>query len=269
MNRKLSDGKWHKRTLTDALFKYSIEYVMTDNDTFNPQLYDQLARISRAMASPRRLELVDLLAQAERTVEALAKLTGMSVANTSRHLQALRGARLVMVRRAGLFAHYRLADEGVFRLWQSVRDLGEARLASVRELVERHFVRDGGLEPVGLRELLDRLRAGDVVLLDTRPEEEFRSGHIPGALNMPVEELEARLHVLPMDQEVIAYCRGPYCMFSDQAVALLHAHGYRARRFSLGFPDWRAAGMPIAGDPSPAPRALAAPPPAPGSELRP
>jgi len=172
----------------------------------------------------------------------------MSVANTSRHLQALRAARLVTVRRAGLFAHYRLAEDGVFTLWQSVRDLGVARLASVRELLESTFSERANFEPVGADELLARLRAGDVVLLDTRPEHEFRAGHIPGALNVPVEELGEHLHVLPMDQEVIAYCRGPYCAFSDEAVAVLRANGYRARRFSLGFPDWRAAGLPVEDD---------------------
>jgi rhodanese-related sulfurtransferase len=223
---------------------------MTNHREFKEQLYSQLGRVSRALASPRRLELVDLLAQGERTVEALARLTGMSIANTSRHLQALRAARLVTVRRAGLFAHYRLADDGVFRAWQSVRDLGAARLASVRELLDRYFADRRGLEPLTLQDLLDRLRVGEVVLLDTRPEEEFRSGHIPGALNVPVEELEARLHVLPMEQEVIAYCRGPYCVFADEAVAMLRANGYRARRLSLGFPDWRAAGLPVADDSS-------------------
>src|SRR5262245_53120499 len=160
---------------------------------FKSQLYSQLARVSRSLASPRRLELVDLLAQAERTVETLARLTGMSVANTSRHLQALRAARLVTVRRAGLFAHYRLADEGVFTVWRSVRDLGVARLASVRELLESYFSERASFEPVGVDELLGRLRAGDVVLIDTRPEDEFRSGHIPGALNVPVEELAEHL----------------------------------------------------------------------------
>jgi rhodanese-related sulfurtransferase len=212
---------------------------------FKEQLYDQLARISKAIASPRRLELVDLLAQGERTVEELAKLTSMSVANTSRHLQSLRAARLVAVRRAGLYAHYRLADERVFKMWQAVRDLGETRLASVRELVKAYFEDRGALEPVDLAELLHRQRARDVFLLDARPEREFRAGHIPGAVNIPLEELEARLHVLPVDQEIIAYCRGPYCVFSDEAVAVLLANGYRARRFSLGFPDWRAAGLPV------------------------
>ena len=212
---------------------------------FKGSLYEQLARISKAIASPRRLELIDLLAQRERPVEELARLTSMSVANTSRHLQSLKAARLVAVRREGLYAHYRLADEGVFRLWQAVRDLGEARLSSVRELVRAQRVERPGLEPVGIAELLERVRSGSAVLLDTRPEEEFLAGHIAGALSLPVEELEARLHVLPMEQELIAYCRGPYCAFADRAVEILTGHGYRARRFALGFPDWRAAGLPV------------------------
>ena len=217
-----------------------------DDRQFKSNLYDQLARLTKALASPRRLELVDLLAQRERTVEELATLAGMSVANTSRHLQALRSARLVAVRRAGLHAHYRLADPSVFLLWQAVRDLGERRLATLRELVSGHFEHRAALEPVGVAELLERLRSGDAVLVDTRPEDEFIAGHIAGAVSVPVDELEARLHVLPPDQEVIAYCRGPYCAFADRAVALLRASGYRARRFSLGVPDWRAAGLPVA-----------------------
>ena len=214
---------------------------------FRAQLYDQLSRISRALASPRRLELVDVLAQGERTVEQLARLTSMSVANTSRHLQALKSARLVSVRRAGLHAHYRLAGEDVFRAWQAVRDLGESRLSTVRELVRARFHHRAEAETVDLDALLAHVRSGEVVVLDTRPEAEFRAGHIPGALHMPIEELEERLHVLPMDQELIAYCRGPYSTISDEAVAILQASGYRARRFSLGFPDWRAAGLPVEG----------------------
>ena len=212
---------------------------------FQVLLFEQLARITRALSSPRRLELVDLLAQGERTVEELARESAMSVANTSRHLQVLRAARLVAVRRAGLHAHYRLADEGVFRLWQAVRDLGEARLTSMRELVRTYFADRAAAPPLGPDELLERVRSGAAVLLDTRPEAEFLAGHIVGAIHVPIDELDARLHVLPMDQEVIAYCRGPYCAFSDEAVALLRASGYRARRFALGFPDWRAAGLPI------------------------
>jgi rhodanese-related sulfurtransferase len=219
---------------------------MNTDRNFKSQLYDQLARLTKALASPRRLELVDLLAQRERSVEELARLGGMSVANTSRHLQALRSARLVAVRRAGLHAHYRLAEPAVFTLWQAVRDLGERRLASLRELVSGHFEDRAALEPVSVAGLLERLRSGEAVLVDTRPEDEFLAGHIAGAVNLPIEELEARLHVLPPEREIIAYCRGPYCAFADRAVALLIASGYRARRFALGFPDWRAAGLPVA-----------------------
>lgn len=218
---------------------------MIEIQTFERQLYDQLARISKAISSPRRLQLVDILAQGERTVEELSQLAAMSVANTSRHLQSLRAARLVTVRRAGLYGHYQLADAQVFTLWQAVRDLGEARLASVRELVRSRFEERGTAEPILPEELLRSLGSGEAILLDARPEHEFRAGHIPGAVSIPVEELEARLHVLPADQQVIAYCRGPYCDFSDRAVETLLANGYRARRLSVGFPDWRAAGHPV------------------------
>src|SRR5262245_60708613 len=210
-------------------------------------LYAQLARITRALASPRRLQLVDLLAQGERTVEVLATRSAMSVANTSRHLQILRAARLVIVRRAGLHAYYRLADDGVFRLWQAARDLGGARLSSMRELVRTYFVARAASPPIDLDELLERVRSGTAVLVDARPEDEFRAGHIAGAVSLPVDELEARLHVLPMDQEIIVYCRGPYCPFSDEAVTQLRVSGYRARRFALGYPDWRTAGLPSEG----------------------
>ena len=210
-------------------------------------LYDQLARLTKAISSPRRLELVDLLAQGERPVEELAGLTGMSVANTSRHLQALKAGRLVAVRRSGLYAFYRLADAGVFTLWQAVRDLGERRLASMRELVTMRFADREKQPAVGLDELAEGLRSGGMVIVDTRPESEFLAGHIAGALGVPLEELEARLHVLPMEQEVIACSRGPYCDLADRAVSLLRAQGYRTRRFALGFPDWRAAGLPSEG----------------------
>lgn len=213
---------------------------------FDARLYDQLARLTKALASARRLELVDLLAQRERTVDELARLSAMSVANTSRHLQALRSARLVMVRRAGLFAHYRLADGGVFELWRVVRDLGEKRLATVREMVSARFEDRAERDRVGIDELAERLGSGSTVVLDARPEDEFLAGHIAGAVNVPADEVEAHLHVLPMEQEVVVYSRGPYCAFADRAVATLRANGYRARRFALGFPDWRAAGLPVA-----------------------
>lgn len=221
--------------------------ISADRQEVAGDLFDQLARITKAIASPRRLELVDVLAQGERTVEELATLTAMSVANTSRHLQSLRAARLVTVRRAGLRAFYRLADGRVFKLWQAVRDLGEARLSSVRELVRIHYEDRAVGEPVSLDELVERRAAADVILLDVRPEREYRAAHIPGAVSMPVEELEARLHVVPLDQEIVTYSRGPYCGLASRAAALLQGYGYRARRLAMGLPDWRAAGHPVDG----------------------
>lgn len=218
---------------------------MDNHRAFKDQLFEQFARIGKALANPHRLELLDLLAQGERTVEDLAREAAMPVANASRHLQTLRAAQLVEVRREGLYAHYRLADEEVFRLWQSVRNLGEKRLAEI-DRVARTFLEDReSMEVVGAEEMLERLQDENVVILDVRPEEEYRAGHIPGALSIPVEQLEARLRDIPGDLEVIAYCRGPYCVFADEAVKLLHEHGYRARRFEEGLPDWRAAGLPV------------------------
>ena len=168
----------------------------------------------------------------------------MSVANTSQHLQALRSAQLVTVRREGPYAFYRLAEVGVFKVWQAVRDLGETRLAEIERLIESFIGDRNEPEPVSARELAERSSTGDAVVLDVRPEVEFRAGHIRGARSIPLHELETRLEELPRDQEIIAYCRGPFCMFADDAVALLRRHGFSARRFELGFPDWRAAGLP-------------------------
>jgi rhodanese-related sulfurtransferase len=214
---------------------------------FKDRLFGQFARIGKALSSPRRLEIVDLLAQGERTVEEIAGETSMSVASASQHLQALKAARMVETRREGLYMHYRLADEDVFRTWQAVRALAESRLSEVDGVVGAYLVDRDALEAVESEDLLERLRGGSVVILDVRPEEEYRAGHIPGALSVPVEALEAALKTLPRDREVVAYCRGPYCVFSDEAVAFLRARGYRARRLRQGLPDWRAAGMPVEG----------------------
>ena len=154
---------------------------------------------------------------------------------------------MVEARREGLYMHYRLADEDVFRTWQAVRALAESRLSEVDGVVGAYLVDRDVLEAVESEDLLERLRGGSVVILDVRPEEEYRAGHIPGALSVPVEALEAALKTLPRDREVVAYCRGPYCVFSDEAVAFLRARGYRARRLRQGLPDWRAAGMPVEG----------------------
>jgi rhodanese-related sulfurtransferase/predicted transcriptional regulator len=212
---------------------------------FKDHLFEQFARIGKALASPKRLEIVDLLAQGERTVEEIARETAMSVASASQHLQALKAARMVEARREGLYVHYRLADEDVFRTWQAVRALAESRLSEVDSVVEAYLVDRDALEAVDATELMERL--SNVVVLDVRPEEEYRAGHIPGALSVPVVTLEAALQTLPRDREIVAYCRGPYCVFSDEAVALLRSRGYRAHRLRQGLPDWRAAGMPVEG----------------------
>jgi rhodanese-related sulfurtransferase/DNA-binding transcriptional ArsR family regulator len=232
--------------LTSRIFNCYIEFV---NDArhreFKDHIFEQFARIGKALAHPKRLEILDLLAQAERTVEEIATQTAMPVANASQHLQVLRGARMVEVRREGLYAHYRLADEGVFRAWRAVRDLGEARLAEVDRVVETYLKDRDAMEAVDAAGLMQRLADESVVVLDVRPEEEYRAGHIPGALSVPVESLEAALQVLPKDKEIVAYCRGPYCVFSDEAVELLKSRGYRASRLTEGFPEWRAAGLPV------------------------
>jgi rhodanese-related sulfurtransferase len=212
-----------------------------DKRGFHDALYEQFARIAKALASPKRLELVDLLAQGERTVEDLAGETAMSVANTSQHLQVLRGARLVETRREGVYVSYRLADSQVFGLWQALRGLGEARLAEV-EQIARCFLGDRrGLEPVSLEEFRRLIGRPGVVVLDVRPASEYQQGHIPGARSIPASELAKRLREIPKEAEVVAYCRGPYCVFADEAVTLLRAHGRRARRLAVGYPDWAAA----------------------------
>jgi len=217
------------------------------HEEFKDRLFEQFARVGKALASPKRLEIVDLLAQGERTVEEIARETTMSVASASQHLQALKAARMVAARREGLYIHYRLADEDVFRTWQAVRALAESRLSEVDSVVEAYLVDRNALEAVDARELMERLNDGSVVVLDVRPKAEYRAGHLPGALSVPVDTLEAALQTLPRDREIVAYCRGPYCVFSDEVVALLRSRGYRARRLRQGLPDWRAAGMPVEG----------------------
>ncbi len=216
------------------------------NRMFKDQLYEQFARIGKALASPKRLELLDLLAQGDRAVESLAAEASLSVANCSRHLQVLREARLVETRKEGLYVFYRLADEAVGGFWLALRSLAERRLADVERVVRDYFEAPEELEPVGHDELLERVRHGAVTVLDVRPVEEYRAGHIPGAVSVPLEELERRLSELPRDQEIIAYCRGPYCIFAVHAVELLRERGFTARRFEEGIPEWRLAGLPVA-----------------------
>ena len=212
---------------------------------FKRELFEQFARIGKAMASSARIELLDLLSQTERTVEQLADLTELSIANVSQHLQVLRRAQMVEVRRDGLYAYYRLGDDNVFRLWQAMRTLGDARLLEVQEVVHTYLKDREKMEAVTAEELARRLEVGDVVVLDVRPMEEYRAGHVPGAVSIPVDELKKRLKELPRRKEIVAYCRGPYCVQSDTAVALLSANGFKVRRMAVGLPDWRASGLPV------------------------
>jgi DNA-binding transcriptional ArsR family regulator/rhodanese-related sulfurtransferase len=220
---------------------------MTDaqHRAFKDRLYGQFARVGKALGNPHRLELLELLAQGERTVEALASEAGLTIANASQHLQGLRDAGLVETRKQGLYVHYRLADPSVFELSRSIRAVAEKRLAELERLVREHFGDRSDPEPVSMRELLTRARKGDVVILDTRPANEFAAGHIAGAVSIPIDELRKRLRELPKRKEFVAYCRGPYCVYADRAVELLRASGRRARRMLDGFPEWKAAGHPI------------------------
>jgi rhodanese-related sulfurtransferase len=211
---------------------------------FKDQLYAQFARVGKALASPQRLELLDLLAQGERTVEDLAGEAALSIANASQHLRMLHQARLVESRKAGLYVYYRLADPSVFALWRALRTVGETQLAEIDRLVETYMHYPEDLEPLSREDLVRRLSEGDTVLLDVRPALEYRQGHVVGARSLPVEQLEARLRELDPTRAIVAYCRGPYCLFADEAVALLRANGFSARRYREGYPEWAAAGLP-------------------------
>jgi rhodanese-related sulfurtransferase/DNA-binding transcriptional ArsR family regulator len=213
---------------------------------FKDRLYGQFARIGKALGSPHRLEVLELLAQRERTVESLAVELDLSMANASQHLQVLRGAGLVDTRRDGLFIHYRLADDAVIALSTALRTVAERRLAELERLVRTEFRDRSGTEAVSFADLLERSKRTDVVVLDTRPAGEYKAGHIPGALSMPVDELQRRLQGLPKSKQYVAYCRGPYCVYADRAVEILRESGRRARRLKEGFPEWKAAGHAVA-----------------------
>ena len=212
---------------------------------FKDRLYGQFARIGKALSSPHRLEILELLAQSERTVDSLATEIGLSLANTSQHLQALRQAALVDSRKDGLFVYYRLADAEVCELSMALRTVAERRLAELERIVREHFGDRADAEAVPMAELLKRARSKQVVILDTRPAREYVAGHIAGAISVPVDDLQRRLQQLTRSREYVAYCRGPYCVYADRAVELLRSHGRRARRLLDGFPEWRAAGLPV------------------------
>ncbi len=215
--------------------------------TPNPkrEIFANLARIGTALSSATRLEFLELLAQGERSVEQLATLTGVSVANTSQHLQKLRQAGLIVGRKDGQYVYYRLAGDEIVGLLAALGQVGETYLAEVERIVRLYLAQKDDLEPVPARELLDRARKGLVTVLDVRPPEEFAAGHLPGAVNIPIHELEKRLGELPKRKEIVAYCRGPYCLMSYDAVQLLRKKGLKARRLEAGLPEWRLAGRPM------------------------
>jgi rhodanese-related sulfurtransferase/DNA-binding transcriptional ArsR family regulator len=208
-------------------------------------LFAEFARVSKALGSGNRLELLEFLAQGERSVDTLAKLAGLSVANTSRHLQILRQAGLVSARKEGLFVHYSVSGDGVVRLLAALQEVAQHNVAEVTKLVNTYLTSKDSLEPVSVQDLADRMRNGLVTVIDVRPPEEYAAGHLSGAINVPLADLENNLGKLPRGREVIAYCRGPFCLMSFEAVAQLRNKGLKARRLETGFPEWKVAGLPV------------------------
>jgi len=215
------------------------------SDAQKLQLYQAIGRVAAALGSAGRLQILEFVAQGERSVDVLAAMTGLSVANTSKHLQALRQAGLVNARKEGLRVYYSLAGDDVSLLLSALRGVAEHRAADVEKLLQTWLAHRDELEPVPARDVLKRLRNGLVTLLDVRPEEEYAAGHLPGAINVPIDRLESYLSKLPKRKEVVAYCRGPYCLMSFEAVAKLRKRGFKARRLEDGYPEWRAAGLPV------------------------
>lgn len=212
---------------------------------FKDAIYEQFSRIGKAVSSPKRLELLDLLCQGEKNVETLARETGLTFANTSQHLQTLRAARLIEAQKEGLHVTYRLSDQKVCAFFRSMRVLAEHQLAEI-EMIKRRFLENReGMEPVDRTDLLDRVKQGAVTVLDVRPVEEYRAGHIPGALSVPLAELENLFSGLPRDQQIVAYCRGPYCVLAVQAVEMLRRRGFKAVRLEEGVQDWLAMGLTV------------------------
>jgi len=217
---------------------------MTSSTPHKKRLFEHFSRVAKAMASPSRLEILEALGQGERGVERLAQACGLSVANTSHHLQILRDGGLVQSRKEGLHVIYRLTDDAIPALLAGIRGIAERHLAEVERIVRTHFESQDPLSPVGRKELLQRVSAGEAMVIDVRPDTEFQAGHIQGAINIPLDDLPKRLSELPKNQNIVAYCRGPYCMLAFEAVAQLRKSGYHARRLEDGFPEWKAEHFP-------------------------
>ncbi len=220
-----------------------------DSRAFKDQIYEQFGRLGKSLASPKRLEMLDVLCQGPRTVESLAVATSQTLANASQHLKVLRAARLVEAEKQGLHVTYRLAGTEVCDFFLAFRHLAESRLAEIERTTRLFLDGKNVLEAVDQATLLKRVRSGEALVLDVRPEQEYRNGHIPGALSVPLAELEQRLAELPRDRQVVAYCRGPYCVMAVEAVEILRRHGHKAARLEIGVPDWRALGLPLESQP--------------------
>ena len=212
---------------------------------FKHDLFVQFARVGKALSNANRLALLEFVAQGARSVEQLAKVSGLSIANASQHLQELRQAGLVTARKEGLRVYYELSGDDVIELLDAIRRVAEDRIAEVQKLVRTYLTTKDALEPIAAKELLGRVRKGLVTVLDVRPSEEYQAGHLPGAVNIPLSALEGGLSKLPKSKEVVAYCRGPYCVLAFEAVKLLRERGFKARRLEAGLPEWRTKGLPV------------------------
>ncbi|MFZ6010362.1 MAG: ArsR/SmtB family transcription factor [Bacteroidota bacterium] len=212
---------------------------------FKDKVYAELAKITKSMANPHRLEIIELLAQGEFSVEQIAEQTNLSVANASQHLQVLKVAQLVEINRQGNFIFYRLSNNNVFKAWKALRELGVERIAAIEKVVKEFRKSKSDFETVTIDRLIEKIDSGKVTILDVRPESEYKQGHIANAISIPIGELSKRLNELPKRAEIVAYCRGPFCVYADEAVALLTKAGYKATRLEEGFPDWKVQYLPI------------------------
>lgn len=212
---------------------------------FKDRVYSELARITKSMANPHRMEIIELLAQGEFSVEQIADQTNLPIANASQHLQVLKNAQLVAINRQGNFIFYRLSNKNVFKAWKALRELGVERIESIEKVVREFRKSKFDFETVTIDQLIEKLESSKVTILDVRPESEYKQGHIANAISIPIEELSKRLKELPKRTEIVAYCRGPFCVYADDAVAMLTKAGYKATRLEEGFPDWKLLDLPV------------------------
>lgn len=212
---------------------------------YKDTVYSELARITKSMANPHRMEIIELLGQGEFSVEQVAEQTNLTIANASQHLQVLKQAQLVAVNRQGNFIFYRLSNDNVFKAWKALRELGVERIEAVEKVVKEFRKSKFDFQSVTIDELIEKIDSGKVTVLDVRPESEYKQGHIASAISIPIGELSKRLKELPKRTEIIAYCRGPFCVYADEAVSILLKAGYKANRLNEGFPDWKLENLPI------------------------